>query len=80
MRLINKLFNKKNDDYYTLSKDNTILNDEPIANDKPGRRFNNSFTKFMNRMLGMILLVYFIFTDKDITNNILDTLENDDDN
>jgi len=38
-------------DYFTVSKDNTILNDEPIVNDKPDKVHNrfdkDSFAKFM---------------------------------
>lgn len=47
----------KNDDYYTISNDTTILNDEPSANDKPGRRFNNGFTKFMINMLSIVIWI-----------------------
>lgn len=49
MRLINKLFNKKNDDYYTASKDISVLNDKPD-------KVHNGFTKFMIRMLQIIIL------------------------
>lgn len=35
-------------DYFTVSKDNTILNDEPIVNDKPDKVHNRfDFAKFM---------------------------------
>jgi len=56
MILINRLINKKNDDYYTVSKNNTILNDEPSVNDKPGKA-HNGFTKFMITMLSTVIWI-----------------------
>lgn len=58
MNLINRLINKKNDDYYTLSKDTSILSDEPIENDKPDKF--NVFTKFM-LIITLLLLLAFAF-------------------
>ena len=37
----------KNNDYYTVSKDTAILNDEPNVNNKLGKVVHNVFYKFM---------------------------------
>ena len=50
------IMNKKNDDYYTVSNDTSILNDEPIANNKPGKA-HNGFTKFMITMLATVIWI-----------------------
>lgn len=46
----------KNDDYYTISNDTTILNDEPSVNDKPDKAYN-CFTKFMITMLATVIWI-----------------------
>ena len=48
--------NNKNDDYYTVSNDTSILSDEPIVNYKPGKT-HNGFTKFMIIMLAIVIWV-----------------------
>lgn len=59
--IVNMSFiSNKNDDYYTVSKDNTILNDKPIVNDKPGKT-HNGFTKIMIIITLFVLLAGVIF-------------------
>lgn len=52
--------NKKNDDYYTLSKDTSILSDEPIENDKPDK-VPNWFTEFMTTITLFVSIACVIF-------------------
>lgn len=60
MNLINRLINKKNDDYYTVSKDTGILNDESSVNDKQAK-VHDGFTKFMLVITLLLLLACIIF-------------------
>ena len=46
----------KNDDYYTISNDTTILNEKPSVNNKPGKA-HNGFTKFMITMLATVIWI-----------------------
>lgn len=48
--------NNKNDDYYMVSKDTSILNNESSVNNKPGK-VHNGFTKFMITMLATVIWI-----------------------